>query len=145
MCCESWTGASFQARSPRSKSVSDFCMDSLSRLPEIPLAPDSKPLCCRFVQQGAVTFREACRWVLNLPYGVNGVPRYAEIVFEEGRGTCQSKHDLIAALAREIELPVRKYVGAYRLDNAVVEGADAVLIRHGLPYVPEIHCVLQYD
>src|SRR5262249_23006679 len=68
-----------------------------------------------------------------------------EIVFREHRGTCQSKHDLIAALGLEIDLPIRKFVGAYRLDETIVEGATAVLVRHGLSYVPEIHCVLQFD
>jgi len=82
--------------------------------------------------------------VQNLPYGVNAA-RHFEVVFEERRGTCQSKHEVIAALAMEIALPIHKYVGAYRLDDSIVEGAGPVLARHGLPYVPEIHCVLQHE
>src|SRR5262249_16696047 len=68
-----------------------------------------------------------------------------EIVFLEHRGTCQSKHDLIAALGRELDLSIRKFVGGYRLDETMIEGAGEVLAAYALPYVPEIHCVLQFD
>ncbi len=116
----------------------------LSAVPEVRLDPSSGPRGCEFLRIGVPTFRDACKWVLDLPYGASGTGRQTEILFDERGWTCQSKHDLIAALAQEIEVPVFKYVGAYRLDDSIIEGASVVLARHALPYVPEIHCVLQY-
>lgn len=119
-------------------------MNRLEHLPVTPLS-DSGRLGRRFTALGVTTFRDACAWVQDLPYGANRAGRHAEGVFEDMRGTCRSKHDLIAALARELDLRVSKYVGAYRLDESVVEGAGAVLAAYGLTYVPQIHCVLKYD
>lgn len=116
----------------------------LDWLPEAHLG-ESGAICRRFRDLGLTTFRAACRWVRDVPYGSNRASRQPEVVFEEMRGTCQSKHSLIAALAQELDLRVSKYVGAYRLDDSMVEGAGAVLAAHGLTYVPQTHCVLKYD
>jgi len=92
-----------------------------------------------------MTFRAACRWVRDVPYGSNSAGRHPDVVFDEQRGTCQSKHSLIAALAQELALPVSKYIGGYRLDESLVDGAGAVLARHRLTYIPQTHCVLKYE
>ena len=111
-------------------------------LPEAPLT-DAGPACARFMSKGVQTFRAACAWVRDAPYGQNS-GQYPHVLFDEGHGTCRSKHALIAVLAREIDLPVSQYVGAYRLDESIVEGAGAVLAAQGLTYVPQMHCVLKY-
>ena len=119
-------------------------MDPLDLLPETALR-EPGAIGRRFLDLGVMTFRAACSWVRDVPYGANRGGRHADVVFDEMRGTCQSKHDLIAALAQELDLPVSKYVGGYRLDESIIEGAGAVLAAHGVAYVPETHCVLKYD
>src|SRR5262245_15120339 len=102
--------------------------DPLDALPESRLL-DSAPLSGRFRSEGVTTFRAACDWVRRMPYGRNA-RQGPDSVFEEKRGTCQSKHGLIALLAREVGVPVSQYAGAYRLDESIIEGLDALLAGH---------------
>ena len=119
-------------------------MDPLDLMPETRIG-ESGPTSARFRDVGLTTFRSACVWVRDLPYGPNRAGHDSAVVFDEMRGTCMSKHNLIAVLARELNLPVSKYIGAYRLDESVIDGAGPVLAAHGLTYVPRTHCVLKYD
>lgn len=116
----------------------------LAFLPDTPL-DRSTPIAARFRDRGITMFREACCWVRDLPYGASSGAPHPDVVFDELRGTCQSKHSVIAALAREIGVAVDKYLGVYRLDESIVEHAGAVLAAHGLVYVPQLHCLLKYD
>jgi hypothetical protein len=43
-----------------------------------------------------------------------------------------------------MDLPVSRYAGVYRLDDSIIAGVGEVLERHGLQYVPMVHCVLKY-
>jgi hypothetical protein len=116
--------------------------DPLDALPESRLV-ETVPLSVRFRAEGVTTFRAACDWVRCMPYGRN-TRQGPDSVFEEKCGTCQSKHGLVALLARELGLPVSEYAGAYRLDESTVDGVGGVLTAHHLTYVPQLHCVLKY-
>jgi hypothetical protein len=59
-------------------------------------------------------------------------------------GTCTTKHAVIASLAAELGLPITRGVGIYPMTEAIVTGTDKILAEHGLPYVPMIHCFLEY-
>jgi hypothetical protein len=131
---------SFPANDPPSSLPN--MQDLLDALPESRLL-ETAPLSARFRSEGVTTFRAACDWVRCMPYGRNA-RQGPDSVFEEKRGTCQSKHGLIALLARELGLPVSQYAGAYRLDESIIEGVDALLVGHHLAYVPQLHCVLKY-
>jgi len=118
-------------------------IDPLDVVPDVRI-DDAGPISRRFRDLGLMTFRAACRWVQAVPYAPNVSRDDPAVVFSERRGTCQSKHTLIAVLAQELELDVRKYIGAYRLDESVVDGAGDVLAACGLTFVPQMHCVLKY-
>ena len=64
------------------------------------------------------------------------------ILFEEKMGTCTTKHAVIATLAAELDLPVRKNIGIYAMTESIVTGTDSILNTYGLPFVPMIHCFL---
>jgi hypothetical protein len=98
-----------------------------------------------FLDLGIRTFLDACRYVNELPYGYNSDRDDLMILFKEKMGTCTTKHAAIAALAAEIGLPITKGVGIYAMTEAVVTGADKILTEYGLPYVPMIHCFLEYE
>jgi len=117
--------------------------DLLDIMPDARIG-ESDPIGRRFRGVGVTTFDAACRWVRDLPYGPNHGGRDPATVFDELRGTCQSKHSLIAALALELGLPVTKYLGTYRLDESLVDGAGDLLAAHRLTFVPRMHCVLKY-
>jgi hypothetical protein len=67
------------------------------------------------------------------------------ILFKERFGTCSTKHAVIATLALELDLPIHRMMGIYAMTEAIVAGADSILVNYGLPYVPMIHCFLAYD
>lgn len=109
-------------------------------LPSAPL-DTTKPLGARFAAQGAWSYRDAARLVWDLPYGR---PRQADLqaVLRERRGTCSTKHALLAALAAEVGLPVDLWLGLYMMSEANTRGVGRALQSHGLMAVPEAHCVL---
>jgi hypothetical protein len=65
-------------------------------------------------------------------------------LFRDGCGTCNTKHGAITVLARELELPVDRWYGLYRLNEDVVAGTGTILERYGIPFVPAGHCFLVY-
>lgn len=109
-------------------------------LPNAPL-DTARPLGARFAAQGAWTYRDAARLVWDLPYGR---PRHAglDAVLRDRRGTCSTKHALLAALAAEVGLPVELRLGLYRMSEATTPGVGRALRAAGLAAVPEAHCVL---
>ena len=67
------------------------------------------------------------------------------VLFTDGFGTCFTKHGAIAKLAKEHDLPVYKQLGFYRLTDEIITGTSDVLRPHGLPFIPQIHCFLDYQ
>jgi len=117
---------------------------SFDALPARPLVADG-PVTARFRALGAFDFREAGRWVAGLPYGRTSDHGDPLRVLEERRGTCSTKHALLAALAREQGLDARLTLGVYEMREANTPGVGAVLARHGLTALPEAHCYLTWD
>jgi hypothetical protein len=94
---------------------------------------------------GIHSFREACRYVHELPYGYNSDRDDLMILFKERFGSCTTKHATIASLAQELGLPITRGVGIYPMTEAIVTGTDKILSEYALPYVPMIHCFLEYE
>jgi Transglutaminase-like superfamily len=104
-----------------------------------------RPLGRRFAALGLGGYREAAAHVRRLPYGRNSDRSDWRLVLEEGRGTCSTKHALLAELARENGRPVALVLGVYEMDGENTPGVGAVLEKHGLPSVPEAHCYLAHE
>ena len=117
---------------------------SVGLLPDFALAA-SRPLGARFAALGVRDYRGAARHVRALPYGRNSERSDWGLVLSEGRGTCSTKHALLAELARENGRRVALVLGVYEMDEANTPGVGAVLKRDGLRCVPEAHCYLAYD
>ena len=98
-----------------------------------------------FRSLGIHSFLEACRYVHELPYGYNSDRDDLMILFKEKMGTCSTKHAVIATLAAELGLAISRGVGIYPMTEAIVTGAYKILSEYGLPYVPMIHCFLEYE
>jgi hypothetical protein len=112
--------------------------------PERAISADG-PISAEFNALNIRSFQEACRWVHELPYGYNSDRDDLMILFKEKMGTCTTKHAVIATLAAELGLPVTRGVGIYAMTEAIVTGTDKILSEYDLPYVPMIHCFLEYD
>jgi len=80
--------------------------------------------------------------VHELPYGYNADRDDMMSLFKENKGTCTTKHSVIATLAAELDLPVEKNIGVYAMTEAIVTGTDSIIKKYALPYVPMIHCFL---
>lgn len=112
--------------------------------PEKPIG-GAGPMAAAFLARGVQSFRAACAHVQRLPYGYNSDPDDPMILFKEEKGTCTTKHAVIAALAVELDLPVAKHIGIYAMTEALVTGTQALLETFQLPYVPMIHCFLAWN
>lgn len=66
-------------------------------------------------------------------------------VLTEGRGTCSTKHALLAELATEQRLPVALMLGIYLMNERNTPGVGRILAHHGLAEIPEAHCYLIHD
>jgi hypothetical protein len=104
----------------------------------------SGPVSGKFLTMGIDDFTDACRLVHELPYGYNTDRDDLMILFKEKLGSCTTKHAVIATLAAESGLPIKKKIGIYAMNEEIVTGAGEILDKYGLPYVPMPHCFLVY-
>jgi hypothetical protein len=118
-------------------------MRSDDALPAAPLGGDG-PLTRRFRELGVGDFRAAARWVRDLPYGRITDRSDPTRVLDEERGTCTTKHALLAILASEMAIDVVLTLGIYAMCEANTPGVGRVLERHGLAAIPEAHCYLTH-
>jgi hypothetical protein len=81
-------------------------------LPDTLLTPASF-ITAAFLNTGVRTYREAAHLVYRLPYGRASYRDNPMAALTEGRGTCSTKHPLLAELATEQELPVFLMLGIY--------------------------------
>jgi len=114
----------------------------LGGLPAQSLSGDG-PIARLFREVGVDDFAGAARYVLNLPYGrITERSRYW-LVLTEGRGTCTTKHALLAELALEQSIDADLILGIYEMSERNTPGIGHVLRRYGLEYIPEAHCYLR--
>ena len=119
-------------------------MESWLSLPGAPLSaagPDSEA----FLRLGCDSYRSSARYLHELPYGRNADRADFRLVLSEGRGTCSTKHALLAAVALEQRLYVSLTIGIYDMTEANTPGVGRVLSAHGLSSIPEAHCYLTYN
>lgn len=116
----------------------------MERLPDFSLSASSF-VGGLFLTRGLTTLREAALHVHDLPYGRNSDRSDWRLVLPEERGTCSTKHALLAELAREHDFPVELRIGIYEMDPENTPGVGGVLEKHGLDHIPEAHCYLVYE
>lgn len=119
-------------------------MDSYDKLPDAELKPLGE-LSNRFLDLGIATFREACNYVHDIDYGSNTNYEDKMILFKEKKGTCTTKHAVIAGLAQELNIPLFKHVCVYKLTEEITTGVKNILQQYEIPYVPMVHCFLVYE
>jgi hypothetical protein len=118
-------------------------MESWPILPEAPLDPGG-PCSEAFLRIGCSSYRSAARYLHELPYGRNSDRADFRLVLPEHRGTCSTKHALLAAVALEQSLPITLTIGIYDMTEANTPGVGRVLAQHGIDRIPEAHCYLRH-
>jgi len=119
-------------------------MDSYNKLPDAEIKSTGE-ISSKFLELGIRTFKEACDYVHNIEYGYNTNYDDKLIFFKENKGTCTSKHAVIAGLAKELNIPLYKHVGIYKLNEEISTGTNEILKKFNIPYVPMTHCFLVYQ
>jgi hypothetical protein len=119
-------------------------MHTYELLPERPLRPGGE-ITAQFLALGLTDFRRAAVYLHQLPYGRNARREDGRGVLQEGRGTCSTKHSMLASLAEEQNIgEVALTLGLYDMSECNTPGVGAVLAQYDLPYMPEAHCYLRY-
>ena len=118
-------------------------MDSWDVVPQVVLQ-SAGSVSTEFIARGLTDFRAAGRYLQGLPYGRTVDRADFRAVLREGKGTCSTKHALLAALAHEQNLPVVLTLGLYAMHERNTLGVGMVLTRYGLASLPEAHCYLTY-
>jgi len=119
-------------------------MDSYDKLPDAEINPVGE-LSIKFLDLGIKTFRRACDYVHTIDYGYNTNYDDKMIFFKEKKGTCTTKHAVIAGLAEELEIPLYKHVCIYKFTEDITTGVDEILKKFKIPYIPMVHCFLVYE
>ena len=119
-------------------------MFTLEVVPNTPIVA-AGPISDAFLEHGPATVRDAFERVWRLPYGRVAEPGNPLAPLAEGRGTCSTKHALLARLLDEQELESELRLGIYEMCEANTPGVGEVLARHGLSSIPEAHCYLIVD
>lgn len=119
-------------------------MYSWDVLPHVFLKP-AGPLSAEIIARGITDFRVAGRYLQALTYGRTVDRADFRAVLREGKGTCSTKHALLAALAHEQGVPVVLTLGIYEMHERNTPGVGAVLTRYGLTSLPEAHCYLTHE
>ncbi len=119
-------------------------MDPIDLLPDRTIV-DHGPISTEFLGLNINNFRQACQYVHQMPYGYNSDRDDLKILFKEKMGTCTTKHAVIATLAEELGLTVRKTIGIYAMTETLVTGTNSILKEYLLPFVPMVHCFLIFE
>lgn len=107
-----------------------------------PIHP-SGALCDEVLALGLTRFDQLAAYVRSLPYGRTSNTTEAGAVLLEQRGTCSSKHRLLAEVAHECgHFEVQLAVGIYEMSEQNTPGVGAVLNSASLSSIPEAHCYL---
>lgn len=95
---------------------------------------------------GFTTFAQIAEHVRNLPYGRIEQDLQGLAVLHQGRGTCSSKHKLLAILARECARDdVRLTLGFYEMSERNTPGISEILNAAELKNILEAHCYLTWQ
>jgi len=112
---------------------------------DFPIA-DAGPLSRAARSRGYKNFIEVAETVRVLPYGRVQDSQDPLAVFEQHKGTCSSKHRLLAALAQECgHAEVMLMVGLYEMSEANTPGVGPALQTAGLTAILEAHCYLMRE
>ena len=129
--------------SPRSSAHAAITGDA-DALPDVTISA-AGPVATAFRARALRSLCSAAQYVRDIPYGRITDRTQPLRVLEEKRGTCTTKHALLAMLAAEHGVDLALTVGIYEMTEANTPGVGAVLAAQGLAAIPEAHCYLTWN
>lgn len=98
-----------------------------------------------FLKNGILTFRQATKFIQNLPYGRNSNKNDLASLFTDNCGTCSTKHAILKQLADENNFThIILICGLFRMSSQNTPEISSTLNKHGLVFIPEAHNYLKY-
>lgn len=98
-----------------------------------------------FLKNGILTFRQATKFIQNLPYGRNPNKNDLTTLFTDNCGTCSTKHAILKQLADENNfIDIILICGLFRMSSQNTPEISSTLNKHGLVFIPEAHNYLKY-
>jgi hypothetical protein len=105
----------------------------------------SEPYSTAFRERVIHSFSDACAFVHQLPYGRNANRSDFSLVLSEEKGTCSSKHALLASLALENGIEqVELIVGIFMMSPETNPSLENFFSDKSYTTIPEAHCYLNY-
>jgi hypothetical protein len=106
----------------------------------------STELSALFFENEIHDFESACAFVKQLPYGRNADRTDLTLVLKEGKGTCSSKHGLLAKLCEENDHFEIELIAGIFLMSPETHPFLADLFKDK-PYtsLPEMHCYFRFE
>jgi hypothetical protein len=115
-----------------------------STLPDFEIiarSPISRGICDARIS----TFSHLTQRVASIPYGRTSSESPIAVLIQN-RGTCSSKHRLLAQVAQEFhQFEITLAVGIYEMDEDNTPGVGVILDAAGVASIPEAHCYLKVD
>ncbi|MDF2378984.1 MAG: hypothetical protein P1V18_02035 [Candidatus Gracilibacteria bacterium] len=104
-----------------------------------------KPITQAFLELECFTYYDAAAYVRNLAYGRNSGEGELRVLLEK-KGTCSSKHLLLAQLAKENDWhEIKIIVGIFMMNEENTPGVGPTLSKHKMFHIPEAHCYLMMN
>lgn len=104
----------------------------------------SGPVSKAFLERGIDDFSSACQFVQALPFARISNPVVFLSVLSEGKGTCSTKHALLASLALEHDREdIELMVGIYLMNSETHPSLKAFFENQEISGVPENHAFLR--
>ena len=98
-----------------------------------------------FLKLGIKDFHSACSFVLNLPYERISDSTDFMLVLKEKKGTCSSKHSLLARLSEENNQPeIELIMGLFLMSPETHPVLYEFFKGKQYTVIPEAHCYLRY-
>ncbi len=120
-------------------------MESIPRSCEFKIERNG-PVSAALLGLGITHFSSACRYLKDLPYQRNSHKEHVQVVLDEQRGTCSTKHGLLKALAEENGCDkVQLRLGIYRLHGGNAAAVGPILDAAALQFLPEAHWFLRMN
>ncbi len=110
-----------------------------------PITADSN-VSIAFRHQGIADFSGAVELVTDLPYGRNADKENPVTVFNDGCGTCGTKHALLKQLADENRAEgIQLILCIFKMTRENTHSIKEILDTYDLPYMPEAHNYLRVN
>lgn len=112
--------------------------------PDFEVKPNGK-ISKVFLKNGILTFRQATKFIQNLPYGRNPNKNDLTTLFTDNCGTCSTKHAILKQLADENNFTdIILICGLFRMSSHNTPEISSTLNKYGLDFIPEAHNYLKY-